>query len=184
MRSGQRRNLRRVSVWPGKPHGDGGPDSPAHLAGSGPNLYRLHMNDLDGSFRRFLEDLRSGTERRAWDDRRSDERRGMPTPVEHDRRTPDDRRGEDRRGNDDRRSGEYYAFTERERLEVEAMFGDPEALVACPRCGGQLLLSVPDIGAGTDVTCLGCRGRMHWVTSGGSGEQGAGGGEQPSGSTR
>ena len=119
------------------------------------------MNDLNRSYQRFLEDLRSGSDRRSWDERRQEERRGEQQEIDRERRTDDDRRVTDRRDDRDRRSPRFFAFTERERLEIHAMLRDAEASVACPRCGGHLLLSVPDEDPGTDVICLGCRGRMH-----------------------
>jgi ribosomal protein S27E len=49
-------------------------------------------------------------------------------------------------------------------MEIHAMFADPKAEVACPRCGGPLILASPEggeTGVGRDVICTGCRGRMH-----------------------
>lgn len=118
------------------------------------------MNDIDQSLNRFLEDLRSGTERRSWEDRRSEERREVPQPVWHDRRLRRDRRVTDRRMETERRSGGFFRFTERETIEIHEMLADPQALVACPRCGGQLLLTSPEAEGWRDVICVGCRGRM------------------------
>lgn len=118
------------------------------------------MNDIERSISRFLEDLRSGSDRRSWDDRRSDERSADETPIAHERSEQTERRRAERRRPHDRRSSRFFAFTERERLEIQDMFADPRALVACPRCGDRLILASPQVGVGADVVCIGCRGRL------------------------
>ena len=128
------------------------------------------MNDIDRSLNRFLEDLRSGTERRSWEDRRGEDRREAPRPVERDRRLRRDRRHTDRRTEVERRGAGFFRFTERETIEIYEMLADPRALVACPRCGGQLLLTDPQSEGGRDVICLGCRGRLRFQSSSGGGE--------------
>lgn len=125
------------------------------------------MNDIDRSLSRFLEDLRSGAERRSWEDRRSEERREVPRPIVQDRRLQPDRRATDRRMESERRSVRFFRFTERETIEIHEMLADPRALVACPRCGAQLLRATPQTERGWDVTCLGCRGRLRLDPSAG-----------------
>ncbi len=121
------------------------------------------MNDLNRALGRFLEDLRSGSDRRSWGDRRSGDRREITSPVAQERRRAYDRRTADRRRSE-RRSTRFFAFTERERLEIHSMFADPRALVACPRCGGRLLLASPRAGVGADVICTSCRGRLQLIS--------------------
>jgi hypothetical protein len=125
------------------------------------------MNDpkknSDRAIQRFLEDLRSGADRRSWDDRRAEERRRIPVRMEHDRRCLTDRRAEERRDDPERREHHFFMFTERETMEIHEMLADPDALVACPRCGGPLLLTGPhrsDSGFVRDIICTGCRGRI------------------------
>ena len=83
--------------------------------------------------------------------------------MDHERRCLEDRRIDERRYAPERRGSKFFAFTERETLEISEMFADPHARVECPRCGGRLLLTSPELrdgDTGRDVICTGCRGRV------------------------
>ena len=84
--------------------------------------------------KRFQNDVREGTERRSWEDRRVRERRSSNEEVEDDRRSPPDRRQGDRRVmllDRRRRMSDPYALQHAEL--IRAMLLDPDAMVACPR---------------------------------------------------
>jgi len=108
--------------------------------------------------RRFLEDLRSGFDRRTGLQRRRHRLIGDVDWNAADRRVPPR----------DRRAGPYerrrppagaFEFTHRGRLA--AILADASLAADCPQCGGHLLLSeVTRAGRGVPVIhCTGCRRR-------------------------
>jgi DNA-directed RNA polymerase subunit RPC12/RpoP len=110
---------------------------------------------------RFKDDGREKQERRSWEDRRLAERRSSTDEVEDDRRSGKDRREGDRRVmllDRRRRMSDPYALQHAEL--IREMLLHPDADVACPRCGGSLLLGPPEVrGADTarEVRCTECR---------------------------
>jgi hypothetical protein len=118
--------------------------------------------DLSERLRLFLEDLRSGSERRSWDERRHCERRQANLGVATERRNVGERRSNtdrrvmllDRR----RRISEPYA--QRHAEQIRSMVVNPGAGASCPRCDGNLLLG-PTIsrndGFAREVRCTNCR---------------------------
>ncbi|UCG86108.1 MAG: hypothetical protein JSW71_19730 [Gemmatimonadota bacterium] len=112
--------------------------------------------------RRFLTDLRAGTERRSWKERREAERRAATSGSETDRRSNDDRRaGGDRRVMLlDRRRSISYPYAHQHAEQIRAMLLTPDASVICPRCNGDLLLGPTESrGSHTsrEVRCTHCR---------------------------
>ena len=118
--------------------------------------------DLDEGLQRFLRDLRSGAERRSWDERRRRERRSGEKDVDLDRRAPRDRRDRfDRRIMLlDRRRGRSDSYIREHAERIRNMLLDPSAQVVCPKCGGDLLLGPSVTRAGSiarEVHCTACR---------------------------
>lgn len=118
--------------------------------------------DPDEGVRRFLRDFRSHVERRSFEERRVGERRSGEQDVKEDRRETADRRDRyDRRETLlDRRRGTPECFI-REHMElIRDVLYDASADVACPRCGGELLLG-PSLQRGKirvrEVHCTRCR---------------------------
>jgi hypothetical protein len=94
--------------------------------------------------RRFLTDLRSGTERRTGRDRRRSSR-----PGDHDRRSKQDRR---------RPLAEQFSVAH--GLLIREMVLRPNLEAACPVCDGNLLLGPAETHEGTrmqEVHCTACR---------------------------
>jgi len=112
--------------------------------------------------RRFLSDLRDGTERRSWQERREAERRGAGHEPETERRGSEDRRsGGDRRVMLlDRRRTLSYPYAHQHAEQIREMLLTPDTSVVCPRCSGDLLLGPPESrGSHTarEVRCTQCR---------------------------
>lgn len=112
--------------------------------------------------RRFLADLRAGTERRSWKERREAERRCTNRETETERRGREDRRG----GGDrrvmllDRRRTLSYPYAQRHAEQIREMLLTPDTGVVCPRCNSELLLGPPESrGSHTarEVRCTHCR---------------------------
>jgi hypothetical protein len=94
--------------------------------------------------RRFLTDLRSGSERRIGRDRRSSSR-----PGDHDRR-----------GKQERRRPLAEQFSVAHGLLIREMVLRPNLEAACPVCDGNLLLGPTETHEGTrmqEVHCTACR---------------------------
>jgi hypothetical protein len=118
--------------------------------------------DLSERLRLFLADLRSGTERRSWEERRQAERRQATLEVPDERRDMGNRRsGVDRRImllDRRRRISEPYA--QRHAEVIREMVTHPGTGASCPRCEGNLLLGPPvsrDDGLAREVRCTNCR---------------------------
>jgi hypothetical protein len=112
--------------------------------------------------RRFLRDLRDGTERRSWKERRRAERRVLAREVDADRRRAENRRaGGDRRLMLlDRRRTISYPYAHQHAEQIRDMLLRPGMNAVCPRCGGDLLLGPRQSrGASTarGVLCTHCR---------------------------
>jgi hypothetical protein len=111
--------------------------------------------------RRFLEDLRSGTERRSWSERRRQDRRSRTTEVTRDRRGTGDRRKGDRRIMLlDRRRKIAEPYAQQHAESIRKMLLTPDGTVDCPRCHGPLLLGPARLRGGTvarEVLCTSCR---------------------------
>ena len=111
--------------------------------------------------KRFLADLRSGAERRSWEERRRAERRASSVDAATERRSPEDRREGDRRImllDRRRRLSEPYAQQHAERIREMLLKSQGE--VDCPRCRGGLLLGPPQKRGTTiarEVLCTSCR---------------------------
>ncbi len=106
---------------------------------------------------RFLEDLRARFDRRTGTDRR-----GTAQPVVPNRRASD-RRSMDRRMTTERRRTTREPFTDEEVTRIHQMLTDSRTRVICPRCGGNLLLTLPVTSSRMtirSVLCTGCPGRM------------------------
>ena len=102
------------------------------------------MSLADDGVRRFLTDLRSGTERRSGLDRRSRSR-----PGDHDRRSSRERRRP--------LSGQ---FSVAQGLLIREMVLRPNLEAACPVCDGNLMLGPAETHEGTrmqEVHCTACR---------------------------
>ena len=114
--------------------------------------------------KRFLADLRSGTERRSWAERRSAERRAERADVATERRDPENRRKGDRRVmllDRRRRITEPYAQQHAESIREMLLKSEREG--DCPRCRGGLLLGPPQSRGTTiarEVLCTRCRHRV------------------------
>ncbi len=119
-------------------------------------------DDPDAAIRRFLEDFRSGFERRAWEERRADERRAGANPVKQERRSGQERRdiAERRIKLTDRRRPMAEPFAHEHGEQIREMIMNPGIRVSCPRCEGNLLLGSPvaqGIGTVREVHCTNCR---------------------------
>lgn len=107
---------------------------------------------------RFLEDLRSGFDRRAWLERRRHRLIVDPDWRGGERRTPPRER---RSGPHDRRRPPAGPFDARDTHRLDAILSNPALPAACPRCGGRLLRSETwRLGRGvTLIHCTSCRRR-------------------------
>ncbi|HEX9729743.1 MAG TPA: hypothetical protein VGA37_14675 [Gemmatimonadales bacterium] len=117
--------------------------------------------DPDLGIRRFLEDLRSGFDRRGPPDRRRRGRRAAIESVERDRRRAADRRLFDRRRPADRRHLPAREYSEIQIMRIREMLADPFLTAACPGCDAGLLRTERMIRgvARCIVLCTGCRTR-------------------------
>jgi hypothetical protein len=117
--------------------------------------------DADAGVHRFLADLRTGAERRAWSERRTAERRVLGRDMSAERRSADRRCGADRRVMlFDRRRTVSDSFTDSHTDLIRHMLANRDADVACPRCGGGLLLGTPvprGRASARQVHCVACR---------------------------
>jgi len=121
--------------------------------------------DANEGVRRFLTDFRSHAERRSFEERRVGERRAVDVDADEDRRGSEDRRDTyDRREMllDRRRVSSEWFIREHAEFIRKALV-DTEIDVACPRCGGDLLLG-PPVQRGNKlvrhVHCTVCRHRV------------------------
>jgi DNA-directed RNA polymerase subunit RPC12/RpoP len=120
-------------------------------------------SDQNEGVKRFLADLRTGFDRRSWHDRRRRERRFGPNPISIDRRNRADRRALERREHEDRRRNDFETYSAEEVTMIEQMMIGARMPVACPRCGGNLLLALPAARGAKHphaVQCTQCRSRM------------------------
>ncbi|MCH7875946.1 MAG: hypothetical protein IH965_11680 [Gemmatimonadetes bacterium] len=118
--------------------------------------------DPNAGMWRFLEDLRARFDRRAGTDRRGYERGGTAQSVASNHRVSD-RRSMDRRMTAERRGTTREPFTDEEVARIHQMLTDSRTRVICPRCGGNLLLTLPVTRSRMtiqSVLCTGCPGRM------------------------
>ncbi len=118
--------------------------------------------DPNAGMWRFLEDLRATFDRRTGTNRRGYERRDTAQPVVSNRRMSD-RRSMDRRMTAERRGTTREPFTDEEVNRIHQMLTDSRTRVICPRCGGNLLLTLPVTRSRMtiqSVLCTGCPGRM------------------------
>jgi hypothetical protein len=118
--------------------------------------------DADAGVRRFLEDYRSGFERRSWEERRDDDRRAASSPVPQERRSGEERRsGAQRRIKlTERRRPLTEPFAHEHGEQIRVMILSSGVEVACPRCNGNLLIGSPvaqGIGTVREVHCTKCR---------------------------
>ncbi len=110
------------------------------------------VSQYDFAVRRFLEDLRSGADRRHEDDRR--EFGGL---HRQDRRS-----GTERRGLGNRRTHEFGVFSAEQIAVITTMMADTRRNAACPTCGGRLLVVYArrTNDRGPSIICTGCRSRV------------------------
>jgi len=117
-------------------------------------------NNWNEGIKRFLADLRSGAERRSWDERRRAERRETVGDAATERRGPEDRRKGDRRIMLlDRRHRISEPYAQRHAESIREMLLESDGEVDCPRCHGGLLLGPPQLRGTTnarEVLCTGC----------------------------
>lgn len=117
------------------------------------------VRSANDGVRRFLEDLRSGFDRRTGLQRRRHRLVGALDWNAPDRRLPQrDRRA----GPYERRHPPAGAFEPAHHERLAAMLADASLAADCPRCGARLLLSeTTRAGRGVPVIhCTGCRRRM------------------------
>ena len=120
--------------------------------------------DPNDGIRRFLADLRSSFDRRAWKDRRKGERRGSEAEIEPDRRDSDRRGKPERRVVlTDRRRRISDTFVREDAERIKEMVLDTSVAVACPRCSGNLLLGPPVSRDGNTVRQVHCTACRHGV---------------------
>ena len=120
--------------------------------------------DPNDGIRRFLADLRSSFDRRAWKDRRKNERRDSAEAVEPDRRSSDRRAKPERRVVlTDRRRRIADTFVREDAERIKKMVLDSGVAVGCPRCDGNLLLGPPVTREGSVVRQVHCTACRHGV---------------------
>ena len=120
-------------------------------------VQHTRTRDPDAGVRRFLEDLRSGFDRRSWAERRHGERRRGRADWNGTDRRSDDRR----RGPVDRRRPPSGSYGPGDQDRIAEMLGDPTLAADCPRCGAPLLRT-ETLRTGRPVEviqCTGCRRR-------------------------
>lgn len=110
-------------------------------------------------FWRFLEDLRTGTDRRSGGDRRESERRNGDRPQGRNRRSLD------RRAVPDRRRRLFETFDDDDTVEIRAIVDDPTRSALCPRCDARLLRASGS-NHRTIVVCTGCHARVELHSDG------------------
>ncbi len=122
--------------------------------------------DPNDGIRRFLADLRSSFDRRAWKDRRKAERRGAAAETEPE----PERRDSERRGKPerrvvltDRRRRISDTFVREDAERIKEMVLNTAVAVACPRCRGNLLLGPPVSRDGNTVRQVHCTACRHGV---------------------
>ncbi|NIM52504.1 MAG: hypothetical protein GTN62_14330 [Gemmatimonadales bacterium] len=117
--------------------------------------------DPGGGLRRFLADLRSGSDRRSGQERRQGDRRVSNLQVPAERRSGHDRRsGIDRRARAERRRRLAAQFSMKEGQLIREMVLHAERDAACPSCDGNLLLGPLESYHGVgmrEVHCTWCR---------------------------
>jgi len=109
--------------------------------------------------RRFLTDLRQGTDRRAGVDRRRAEAATATMPAERPSK-PLDRRTRERRWRIDRRLPLGEQFSWEDTVLLERMVIHEDVHVACPQCEGFLLLGPAEFFGDTplrEIHCTSCR---------------------------
>ena len=89
------------------------------------------MKHTTSGIERFLQDLRSA------DNRRTGDRRSGEQTAPRDRRSGKDRRGSDRR------DPMYERFSLAVTATIQRMVMDAALAVACPECGGHLMMGPP-----------------------------------------
>ena len=113
----------------------------------------------DAGIRRFLEDFRSSSDRREWNERRDADRRSGSQPTELEKRISGRRSGERRVVLTDRRHGTPEQYSHHDADRIRQMILNPTS-VACPQCDGDLVLG-PQISrgklTGRQVHCTTCR---------------------------
>ena len=95
------------------------------------NLFYMAMKRTTSGIERFLRDLRSAGNRRTGD-RRSEEQ-----SAPRDRRSGQDRRGSERR------DPMYERFSLAVTASIQRLVMDAAVAVACPECGGHLMMGPP-----------------------------------------
>lgn len=124
-----------------------------------PPISEKREDQSDDGIRRFLADLRSHIERRSAEERRRVERRSTDGPIETERRRQE-RRARERRKRSERRRPPAAQFSWNHTCRIHEMLAAADAEVACPRCGGRLLLGPPETRARVttrEVHCTDCR---------------------------
>lgn len=111
---------------------------------------------------RFRIDERAGSERRSWHDRRESDQQTSAGDPAGERRGPTERRtsGERRVMLLDRRRKMSDPYATRHAELIREMLLNPEMPVACPRCGGELVLGQARERRGDtvrEVRCTRCR---------------------------
>ncbi len=95
------------------------------------NLLYMALKHTTSGIERFLRDLRSAGNRRTGD------RRSGEQSAPHDRRDGQDRR------RSDRRDSMYERFSLVVTATIQRMVMDAAMAVACPECGGHLMMGPP-----------------------------------------
>ncbi|MCZ6916967.1 MAG: hypothetical protein O7I93_09335 [Gemmatimonadetes bacterium] len=119
--------------------------------------------DPNDGIRRFLADLRSSFDRRAWKDRRKGERHGSAQAAEQDQSSDRRVKPERRVVLTDRRRRIADTFVREDADRIKKMVLDTSVVVGCPRCDGNLLLGPPVTRDGSVVRQVHCTACRHGV---------------------